>query len=166
MICLINLTSIPLIPGAFSSEGPNKTRLMNILIQLRKCVNHPYLFDGKQSLSVEAYTRLHKDKSLFYFQKEANVFVQCKIFVSNPAPPGKYHTPVSARINLQISSVRDSATTLFCPHHESRVTSTLLLLIHLHVGLWGLLPHLCWEHLGQGLVVLLENLINKRSFPL
>ena len=24
----------------------NKTRLMNILMQLRKCVNHPYLFDG------------------------------------------------------------------------------------------------------------------------
>ena len=23
-----------------------KTRLMNILMQLRKCVNHPYLFDG------------------------------------------------------------------------------------------------------------------------
>ncbi|XP_019639122.1 PREDICTED: chromodomain-helicase-DNA-binding protein 1-like [Branchiostoma belcheri] len=26
--------------------GPTKTRLMNILMQLRKCVNHPYLFDG------------------------------------------------------------------------------------------------------------------------
>ncbi|KAI8520689.1 Chromodomain-helicase-DNA-binding protein 1-like [Branchiostoma belcheri] len=26
--------------------GPSKTRLMNILMQLRKCVNHPYLFDG------------------------------------------------------------------------------------------------------------------------
>lgn len=26
--------------------GTSKTRLMNILIQLRKCVNHPYLFDG------------------------------------------------------------------------------------------------------------------------
>lgn len=23
------------------------TRLMNILMQLRKCVNHPYLFDGE-----------------------------------------------------------------------------------------------------------------------
>jgi SNF2 family DNA or RNA helicase len=30
--------------GAFG--GGNKTRLMNVLMQLRKCVNHPYLFDG------------------------------------------------------------------------------------------------------------------------
>ena len=33
---------------AFDSPvGTSKTRLLNILIQLRKCVNHPYLFDGK-----------------------------------------------------------------------------------------------------------------------
>jgi len=32
-----------------STGGTSKTRLMNILIQLRKCVNHPYLFDGKFS---------------------------------------------------------------------------------------------------------------------
>jgi len=32
---------------AFNSPGGSmKTRLMNILMQLRKCVNHPYLFDG------------------------------------------------------------------------------------------------------------------------
>ncbi|CAH3198531.1 unnamed protein product [Porites evermanni] len=32
---------------AFNSPGgTSKTRLMNILTQLRKCVNHPYLFDG------------------------------------------------------------------------------------------------------------------------
>ncbi len=31
--------------GAFGDAG-SKTRLMNILMQLRKCVNHPYLFDG------------------------------------------------------------------------------------------------------------------------
>ncbi|XP_035687270.1 chromodomain-helicase-DNA-binding protein 1-like [Branchiostoma floridae] len=30
----------------FGPLGPSKTRLMNILMQLRKCVNHPYLFDG------------------------------------------------------------------------------------------------------------------------
>ena len=33
--------------GAF--DNPNKTtktRIMNILMQLRKCVNHPYLFEG------------------------------------------------------------------------------------------------------------------------
>lgn len=31
--------------AAFGEAG-SKTRLMNILVQLRKCVNHPYLFDG------------------------------------------------------------------------------------------------------------------------
>ena len=31
--------------AAFGESG-SKTRLMNILVQLRKCVNHPYLFDG------------------------------------------------------------------------------------------------------------------------
>ena len=31
--------------AAFGEAG-NKTRLMNILTQLRKCVNHPYLFEG------------------------------------------------------------------------------------------------------------------------
>lgn len=33
------------VADAFSSSG-KKTRLLNILCQLRKCVNHPYLFDG------------------------------------------------------------------------------------------------------------------------
>ena len=32
---------------AFDSENAvSKTKLLNILMQLRKCVNHPYLFDG------------------------------------------------------------------------------------------------------------------------
>ncbi|KAJ3599973.1 hypothetical protein NHX12_033925 [Muraenolepis orangiensis] len=31
---------------AFGNEQGSKTRLMNILVQLRKCVDHPYLFDG------------------------------------------------------------------------------------------------------------------------
>ena len=31
--------------AAFGEAG-SKTRLMNILTQLRKCINHPYLFDG------------------------------------------------------------------------------------------------------------------------
>ena len=34
--------------GAFGEAGSSKTRLMNILTQLRKCVNHPYLFDGAE----------------------------------------------------------------------------------------------------------------------
>lgn len=33
--------------SAFGEAG-SKTRLMNILTQLRKCVNHPYLFDGAE----------------------------------------------------------------------------------------------------------------------
>ncbi|KAK6486794.1 chromodomain-helicase-DNA-binding protein 1-like [Huso huso] len=32
--------------GAFDNERGSKARLSNILIQLRKCVDHPYLFDG------------------------------------------------------------------------------------------------------------------------
>ncbi|CAM4625932.1 unnamed protein product [Leuciscus chuanchicus] len=31
---------------AFRTEQSTKTRLLNILMQLRKCVDHPYLFDG------------------------------------------------------------------------------------------------------------------------
>ncbi|KAK7144873.1 hypothetical protein R3I94_011076 [Phoxinus phoxinus] len=31
---------------AFGTEQSTKTRLLNILMQLRKCVDHPYLFDG------------------------------------------------------------------------------------------------------------------------
>uniref|UniRef100_A0A7N6F6N3 Helicase ATP-binding domain-containing protein n=1 Tax=Anabas testudineus TaxID=64144 RepID=A0A7N6F6N3_ANATE len=31
---------------AFGNEQGNKTRLLNILMNLRKCVDHPYLFDG------------------------------------------------------------------------------------------------------------------------
>ncbi|XP_076004763.1 chromodomain-helicase-DNA-binding protein 1-like [Genypterus blacodes] len=31
---------------AFGNEHGSKTRLLNILMQLRKCVGHPYLFDG------------------------------------------------------------------------------------------------------------------------
>lgn len=34
-------------PDAFETgSGATRTRLMNILMQLRKCINHPYLFDG------------------------------------------------------------------------------------------------------------------------
>ncbi|XP_030647439.1 chromodomain-helicase-DNA-binding protein 1-like [Chanos chanos] len=31
---------------AFGNDQGSQTRLLNILMQLRKCVNHPYLFDG------------------------------------------------------------------------------------------------------------------------
>ena len=31
-----------------SKKGSNKTNLMNIVMHLRKCCNHPYLFDGAE----------------------------------------------------------------------------------------------------------------------
>lgn len=40
-----------------SGQSKQTTRLMNILMQLRKCVNHPYLFDGK-SLFLAVYLKL------------------------------------------------------------------------------------------------------------
>lgn len=44
------LMDILLGAGALSKrEG--KTRLLNIVMQLRKCCNHPYLFDGAVSTS-------------------------------------------------------------------------------------------------------------------
>ncbi|XP_065055431.1 chromodomain-helicase-DNA-binding protein 1-like [Rhopilema esculentum] len=32
--------------AAFRSDGPKKTSLMNVLLQLRKCCSHPYIFPG------------------------------------------------------------------------------------------------------------------------
>ena len=40
------VSSVFLTLSAAFGEAGSKTRLMNILVQLRKCVNHPYLFDG------------------------------------------------------------------------------------------------------------------------
>lgn len=37
-------------PAAFGDAG-NKTRLLNVLAQLRKCINHPYLFDGNKQVN-------------------------------------------------------------------------------------------------------------------
>ncbi|XP_059506199.1 chromodomain-helicase-DNA-binding protein 1-like isoform X5 [Stegostoma tigrinum] len=61
---------------AFENEMGKKTRLMNILIQLRKCVDHPYLFDGVEPEPfqigdhlVEASGKLHLlDKLLAFLQ--------------------------------------------------------------------------------------------------
>ena len=41
----ILLKDIDLVNGAGKLE---KLRLLNILMQLRKCCNHPYLFDGAE----------------------------------------------------------------------------------------------------------------------
>ncbi|XP_051870509.1 chromodomain-helicase-DNA-binding protein 1-like [Pristis pectinata] len=59
---------------AFENEMGKKARLMNILIQLRKCVGHPYLFDGVEPEPfqigdhlVEASGKLHLLDKLLAF---------------------------------------------------------------------------------------------------
>jgi len=39
------MKDIDIVNGAGKSD---KMRLLNILMQLRKCCNHPYLFDGAE----------------------------------------------------------------------------------------------------------------------
>lgn len=39
--------SVLKISDAFVNEQGSKNRLLNILVNLRKCVDHPYLFDGE-----------------------------------------------------------------------------------------------------------------------
>lgn len=41
------------ITGAGTTKREGKTRLLNIVMQLRKCCNHPYLFDGAVSSNGE-----------------------------------------------------------------------------------------------------------------
>jgi len=41
----ILMKDIDIVNGAGKSD---KMRLLNILMQLRKCCNHPYLFDGAE----------------------------------------------------------------------------------------------------------------------
>ena len=44
---ILNYNVCTCVPTAAAfGEAGSKTRLMNVLTQLRKCVNHPYLFDG------------------------------------------------------------------------------------------------------------------------
>lgn len=40
---------------AINGKGGDRVRLLNILMQLRKCVNHPYLFDGIEDRSLDAF---------------------------------------------------------------------------------------------------------------
>lgn len=40
---------------AINGKGGDRVRLLNILMQLRKCVNHPYLFDGLEDRSLDAF---------------------------------------------------------------------------------------------------------------
>lgn len=39
---------IEAVNGALTNNREGKTRLLNIVMQLRKCCNHPYLFDGAE----------------------------------------------------------------------------------------------------------------------
>jgi SNF2 family DNA or RNA helicase len=61
------MKDIDVVNGAGKSD---KMRLLNILMQLRKCCNHPYLFDGaepgirskyvlKISVTLLGYTKQH-----------------------------------------------------------------------------------------------------------
>ena len=43
---IVLCVSIDAFDSSLVGGRPNKTRLVNILMQLRKCVAHPYLFDG------------------------------------------------------------------------------------------------------------------------
>lgn len=40
---------------AINGKGGDRVRLLNILMQLRKCVNHPYLFDGMEDRSMDPF---------------------------------------------------------------------------------------------------------------
>ena len=40
---------------AINGKGGDRVRLLNILMQLRKCVNHPYLFDGVEDRSLDPF---------------------------------------------------------------------------------------------------------------
>lgn len=53
LLCNANLGGLTcresLFSEAFGNEQGSKNRLLNILMNLRKCVDHPYLFDGEIS---------------------------------------------------------------------------------------------------------------------
>nr|XP_033796299.1 chromodomain-helicase-DNA-binding protein 1-like isoform X2 [Geotrypetes seraphini]XP_033796301.1 chromodomain-helicase-DNA-binding protein 1-like isoform X2 [Geotrypetes seraphini]XP_033796302.1 chromodomain-helicase-DNA-binding protein 1-like isoform X2 [Geotrypetes seraphini]XP_033796303.1 chromodomain-helicase-DNA-binding protein 1-like isoform X2 [Geotrypetes seraphini] len=65
---------------AFENDTRKKARLVNVLIQLRKCVDHPYLFDGVEPEPfeigehlVEASGKLHLlDKMLAFLYSEGH----------------------------------------------------------------------------------------------
>uniref|UniRef100_A0A7S1XF10 Uncharacterized protein n=1 Tax=Compsopogon caeruleus TaxID=31354 RepID=A0A7S1XF10_9RHOD len=40
---------------AINGQGGDRVRLLNILMQLRKCCNHPYLFDGVEDRSLDPF---------------------------------------------------------------------------------------------------------------
>uniref|UniRef100_A0A8C1WEA0 SWI/SNF related, matrix associated, actin dependent regulator of chromatin, subfamily a, member 5 n=1 Tax=Cyprinus carpio TaxID=7962 RepID=A0A8C1WEA0_CYPCA len=44
-----------------SAGKMDKMRLLNVLMQLRKCCNHPYLFDGAEPVDLQAMVTMHTD---------------------------------------------------------------------------------------------------------
>lgn len=48
-----------LAPNVVQSSGAtltaNKSRLMNLVMQLRKCCNHPYLFEGAEDKTLDPF---------------------------------------------------------------------------------------------------------------
>ena len=56
---------------ALSGGTKQKTQLLNIVMQLRKAANHPYLFDNVEDRSLDPFGRHLIDNSGFFF------FVSC-----------------------------------------------------------------------------------------
>lgn len=48
-----------MISDAFENETAKKVKLQNILTQLRKCVDHPYLFDGEWGSALPPHRSLN-----------------------------------------------------------------------------------------------------------
>lgn len=60
------MKDIDVVNGAGKSD---KMRLLNILMQLRKCTNHPYLFDGLEPGKFYAFTFVKLMKFSVLIQK-------------------------------------------------------------------------------------------------
>lgn len=58
VVLIIELLVMNLFSEAFGNEQGSKNRLLNILMNLRKCVDHPYLFDGETNYQMLKKTDL------------------------------------------------------------------------------------------------------------
>ncbi len=63
---MINLIVLLAIFG--SSEAGSKTSLLNIMMQLRKAIGHPYLFPGIEPEPFEMGEHLSRYLFIIYFQ--------------------------------------------------------------------------------------------------
>ncbi|XP_070567712.1 chromodomain-helicase-DNA-binding protein 1-like [Ptychodera flava] len=59
-------------------DGSNKTRFNNILVQLRKCVNHPYLFDGVEPEPFELGEHLIKASGKLHLLDQLLSFLKAR----------------------------------------------------------------------------------------